>query len=825
MAFADVVLGLSPDLYYRFGEASGETINDASGTGAHLAAYSPFTMTWGQPGVLTSDVDTSATIGDAHDADNVSGSVGALFNASTKFSVMLWFKTDCYIKLTDQAGASQFIIVYHDSAGEIRSGIYAGQYEGTAYAKPATGWSMVAFVYDAGSTWLYVDGVLRDTGVAGPASLLPSTDSQLLIGGAGNVLGAGMLMDVDEVALWDGAALTAADVTTLWEASQGNFPLQGLTMAFQGWVGIDPVALPMALSGGTLIDPVALPMAFSVPDPSHYQSSAARFSVGITIDGVDVSSDLLGPVTIEHSENASGLADFTIIPPVGTISPADYEGKSVTVTYEGRDIGGALLYVSPRFTGEINRASYDPDVRELEIAATTDLQGRVENLSRSQIAAIVGGIWSEHVFDDTADGWQYAQDRLITAESEIHVDQHGLLVAVPWAGNPVDGIWTDAVRFPENLELERVPRRDLLTRVRLNMEFRYTRLRHREITVTVANSLTLCGWLNGEGELLEKSQIVSAADGSAWTRQGEIFFYDLPDQSQANICGGTNYTRNDSDAVFCLGGTWKAARRWGQVVTEVYTLDVVAPDLEENNGVQAIEYDYGIEAVYDSADYERSLDFDSPPVGAVFSGNSNDYQLAATDAERTGRIASEDMQRCALRHARGLIRERARRNFLPISVVYDPSVSLASVRQVTVDGLDTTAKVSEVRETLDPVRAQSDMTVRLAISRHNGTGSVSNSPLDPAPEPTQPAETNTGRSYVVGHHSGGVTGAAPDDENWDGWITNAYGTARTDPANLYRERLVLNMPEIEDTARAATEVTAAQTYTCAIPEDPLSMSN
>ena len=69
-----------------------------------------------------------------------------------------------------------------------------------------------------------------------------------------------------------------------------------------------------------------------------------------------------------------------------------------------------------------------------------------------------------------------------------------------------------------------------------------------------------------------------------------------------------------------------------------------------------------------------------------------------------------------------------------------------------------------------------------------------------------------------------MTGAPADNDAWDGYICNAYSVAQTDPSNLYRERFVLNMPEIEGTARQATSVAGVASYEVAVPQDELTMS-
>ena len=60
------------------------------------------------------------------------------------------------------------------------------------------------------------------------------------------------------------------------------------------------------------------------------------------------------------------------------------------------------------------------------------------------------------MFEATADGYRYAMDQLSTIESELHVDDLGRLLVVPWAAKATpDVTLTDAGRFTESLRLVR----------------------------------------------------------------------------------------------------------------------------------------------------------------------------------------------------------------------------------------------------------------------------------------------------------------------------------------------------------------------------------
>lgn len=333
-------------------------------------------------------------------------------------------------------------------------------------------------------------------------------------------------------------------------------------------------------------------------------------------------------------------------------------------------------------------------------------------------------------------------------------------------------------------------------------------------------SFGFCGYLNGEGAVPEKSTIISAADSNAWTRTSDVLFTDLPEAG--TYCGGKNWVGGGE--AFCIGATWKAARRWAQTVTEEYALTVIAPDVEEAIGIQAVTEAYGIQATYDSGDYENITDFTGPPAGSVISVKSGDYQLDADTNEEDGRAEMQIAQECALAKVSTEILSRARGNRVEVGAIYNPAITLASTVRVNTPSFTAKGKVFAYTETLNTATGNPSMTIELAISRHGGFGSAIGDPLDPAPEPEQVQEEVTARSYYIGARAGGTINAPPDNTEWDGWITNAYADALTDPTTLYNERFVLRMPEIEEQARNATEAQQPTTYNVVVPQDELTLS-
>ena len=682
-----------------------------------------------------------------------------------------------------------------------------------------TDWSMITVTADHASNTLklYANGQPIAATQAGDnlsASLGTGTATYVMAADASASVFNNI--DLDDVRVYD-SVLSDSEVAAIWFGGGAPPAVTSLPTQFEGFIKAAATALPTRFTGLTQTAPASLGMRLESPDPTDYLANAAGFSVQVIIGTTDYSDRISGPIDIEASELSSGIASLSLIPPNGPVDPNTYERQPIQITFIGSG------YTQRRFTGITSTAVYDPDQGELQIEATTNLQGQLENLPRSVIDNIVGGLWSEHVFDDTADGWQYARDRLSTIASELHADVYGHLIVTPWETKATpDFTLTDAERFDDTLDVVRSNLRDLITRVRINFDFRFTRLRHREIVVHFRDELGFCDWANRGWLLPARSMVAQAADGSQWNRTSDITYDELP--PPGTYCTPERGWAGDPDLLFCLGASWSAARRWAQTVTEEYGMDLIAPDLEESIGVARINADYGVEATYDSTDYEIDRDFTAPPDGSSFSTKSFDWQIDADQAERDGRVAMEAAQEVAMAAARSEILDRARKNRVSAAHIYYPPLQIRHTVRINTPYLQATGKVARLRETLDPVEGIIDMQVDLAVSRHDGSGLAVDDPLTAPPPIEQPQEENTGRTYTVGYTIGGEEFSPPDDDTWDGYVSNVDERIRFPGAEIYRTRFVLRMPEVETEARDALTEDEVTPYEVAVPQDELTMS-
>lgn len=763
----------------------------------------------------------------------------ALWNGTTKGSFNFWWKRPTSGYATgryafDWTNSTNYFYVQTQGSVSAVQFRFACSYYGSAFTVDCAAlpdddeWHMITFTFDAadagGTARTYVDGVAGPTAAMGAFTQFWTGTPYMYMGrNATGLWVRGHLAHIacDNVDNW-----TPVEITALYDLmlDPGTPPESlNLPMRLEGFLTYAQASLPMQLNGAGLYVQQSIGMSLQGVDPNEGTVAAGYYDLSVILDGTDLSSQLVGATTVEHQERTSGLASFQFIPNAGVIDPDSFERKTVTVDYRRVTSTGTLISSSRRFTGISSSAYYDPDTGIVKVEATTDLQGTFENMDREAIKALIPNAqWSEHIFDNSADGWKYAQDLLSTTPEDCHVSENGSIRLVPWAAkSTADLELLDDAVIDKPISLTRAKRRDLLTRIRINLDFRFVRLRHREMSVQLPETYSFCEWLNLGFDAPGKSMVQTAADSSTWTRTSDISFNTFP--APGVYCTPPRGWVGGAEE-FCLRASWKAARRWAQTVTEEYSLYMYCPDLEESVGKQEINEDYGIEATYDATDYEKLTEFTGPPTGAVLdAGNSEDWTKDATDSERDGRLAMEDAQRVALAKASTTILDRARRNQLTFDPVYNPVITMDKTLRLNTTHVQAKGKVHRLREKFDTQTGEIMMRVNLALSRHGGTGLASNDPQDPAPEPPPPTEQATARVYILPWRMGGLVGSPVEDPTWDGYFTNPDPNVQTGP-NLYEQKLIIEMPEIEEAARNATAVQAEQFYELIVPEDELTMS-
>lgn len=195
-----------------------------------------------------------------------------------------------------------------------------------------------------------------------------------------------------------------------------------------------------------------------------------QWQVIITLAGVDKSSQLSGEVMIDAEESSAAIAEFTLLPEPGPINPDQWIGAPVLINAVVD--GGAPERI---FTGNVDVPKYDIESGLTKFRCTDGLQKRFEEMSREEIDDVVAAYWSPYIFDDAADGWDYAQDQMSTDYYSVDADRFGVIDYFSLEGGQEPTItYDDSSYVAGSLGVDLPSHRDLVNQVDLHVECRYT---------------------------------------------------------------------------------------------------------------------------------------------------------------------------------------------------------------------------------------------------------------------------------------------------------------------------------------------------------------
>lgn len=589
--------------------------------------------------------------------------------------------------------------------------------------------------------------------------------------------------------------------------------------------------------------------------------AAGKWSVGVYIDGTDVSARLTGTVEIEQGEDISSLAFFTMLPVTGTVTPGDYIGNSVRIDFIDKDTNDNVLYQLTRFLGVISDPLYNPSTGELYMQCTTDLQGTLDNSTREYIDALTPtATWSPYVFEEGAQGWDYASDRMRTIPGSMWHSPSGIIIT-DWAAKA-----TADVEFTDDEMFECGPyapatRRDLLNTINASFDFRYQRQRQRTLAIKWETMQTFCDFLINGWTLCQRRMVESAATSAGWVLQGDIEYTDLPPAgyytcfktigpAASKVIGWGDYQLGnlleDADnAELCWGARWKASKRWAQTLTEHYTITMTAAQSVVGNGVVGTIESYRLETDQDLSEWVKALDYSTTdPIingyedvgGGLVDGDYilGDVAKDATDDELTGRTAANTAREAIIAAGVSDILSAHRQNQATMVVPFQPEVTPAHTVRAVSAHITFKGKVATMRDVWDINSGDAVTELTVALSRHEGTGLVTSSPLTPDTPPVKTEETDIPNridllTYVGGRND---VGELIGDERgyFTNWIFDPTETEpfATDPANpdaiLYPEEFNVEYPEISGGAVDAIELPATQEVDVEIPVDELTLT-
>lgn len=212
-------------------------------------------------------------------------------------------------------------------------------------------------------------------------------------------------------------------------------------------IGIDKSAsLPVNIVG----EVVSLPVVVNVAKPDMVFASA--WDIQVILSGVDVSDRVVGTVEIEIEEASARIA--TVMLEAAAESLMQLSGASLVINVK---TSAASDWVR-RFTGLAALPDINPDAGVIVLHGADSRRDVLAMSSRTVIASLVGGYWSDAVFGKYADSLDYANARLSTVPGAFDLDAYGNPRMTPWAGLAVAATLTDDVIEDGTLRLIPVSR-------------------------------------------------------------------------------------------------------------------------------------------------------------------------------------------------------------------------------------------------------------------------------------------------------------------------------------------------------------------------------
>jgi hypothetical protein len=495
---------------------------------------------------------------------------------------------------------------------------------------------------------------------------------------------------------------------------------------------------------------------------------------------------VVGYVSVDPEENSAAIATAAVY--IGTGQDID--------SY----IGGAFT-LAGLFTGVVNHAQYDETTGVATFRASDLLQEYCEGLTETEILALIpGGKYSRDVFGDREDGWQQMQDVLSTVTKEVHKNVAGTVVVNDWTTtDPGPTASTSIYGTPTRRPARR---RDIINRVIVTVQVRYTRLHHRNHTFGWDyGHTTFCDFYVNSHSVPLRDMVQSAADGAGWRLQGGIAFETFPDTG-VYTCFGNPVAWAIDEAVqnqVCIAANWTCVKRWTQTITETYTLIVENTLSQTAYGILTQEDGATYTEEYDDAQYDQSIET-SIPTGAGWSTDAiGDYVYDEIDRTESGNVIETTLAKSASR-----IAQTNRRSFLDYEIDYDSSLEIGDVVGA--------GKIYQLTHRLDPNSGRATSLVRVAYSPV--TGGASDALTAPLPPDTGPTHTAPASITTLLTRIGCGPGTEPFDEEWTGYTGN--NSLCTAGEEVYPNRFRVVTPDIEDEARDEVTAERIETYNAPI---------
>jgi len=541
-----------------------------------------------------------------------------------------------------------------------------------------------------------------------------------------------------------------------------------------------------------------------------------RFSAKVMLNNVDVSSQILGTITVQATESEATTAEFTLKPGAGAIDPYAWINNPVTIAYLQINSAGVVTGTFRKFTGIVHTPDYDVTTGLTHFTCSDNLQEVFEFSSRAAIDSILGGFTDSDIIGTATDNWSYAQAQLSTLPVSFDKDYNGTARITPWQPKSVADLSFDQTNvIDESLDITLAERRNIVNKVDLTFTGRQARKWQRDLRLSwgglVYSSFT--EYLSKSYPLPLRTTILQALEG--WTLK-DISFSGLPQSRLFPTLGGgfIGWILTDYAKTLAMGFHATISKRWLQTTESIYSLSVQNSASIVKHGQLATTESFSSE-VTDSSNFEVYPTYKTPtgtPVGS-------------TDYVSNINVSWDNKIQAAIAKIRNVILASHRKNFVSFSTPMVAAISTDMTVQINTTNLTAKGKIHKITEEIDTLGGSALTTVTLALYLPNAAGQV-DSGLTPPTDPVASPTSSIPGSAPLETHVGNRLGVGAEDPTWQGWVTNqdTLITIGFVPApQIYNERFTITLPAVDPQDRDTVSKTVTSTIEVALPQDTLTL--
>jgi hypothetical protein len=570
------------------------------------------------------------------------------------------------------------------------------------------------------------------------------------------------------------------------------------------------------------------------------------WQVFVTLNGVDVTVNLTGRVLIEAEEGTAKIASFSLKPAVGILDLSQWVDKLVVISFS-HDADSAVFTL---YKGYVDTPVYNPVSRVVSFSCTDKLQRFFDDRTKEQILLNLGGSWSEHIFEETNDHWQYAQDVLSTVPKSVDLSIDLTMDVTEWQAKPVaDFTYVEKCIVDESLSVEIANAREIINHVTVSFSYQYRAFKELKVKSSWARNPSIPStlWLTDPSSEISNKMVVEAHENAGWQLSKPFKGLTPLPVTQTFLINGNPFIFGNNYPEALVGFSLFMAKRYIQNVTESTELVVKSPASITALGEIKDRASYGMSAQYSedidseflstkektysylsntgSLTFKKYASFDYRGYEAFNGQKSNEGIQAVTGTTlftadnlilEGNRSESDLAYRVAtLTHVNQILQTH-RQTRVEFTTVLNPLLNRPQTIAVDTLPVKARGKVYSYRHQIDIAAGSAFSEISLAISREYGLGipDVETPPAQSLPTPAiVPVDTPTDLQW--GNYIEGFSGPIGSKTGFNefGKTTTTAGTTETSFDVQSRE-----IPE-ESTQTLLSE--GVKEYIVAVPIDLL----